>query len=174
MIREDLMKMLETLKGKFMIPIWTIMRIWLGVEWLTAGWHKAIDGFDATGFLKGAIAKAGGDHPAVQGWYAAFLEGFALPNVELFNFLIAWGEVAVGLGLILGTFTTIALYAGVFMNLNFLLAGTTSTNPILFTVGIILLAMGTATYAWGVDRYMLPWLKAYLKEAFNREGKMTT
>ena len=56
--------------------------------------------------------KSTGDHPAVQGWYAAFLKGFALPNVELFNFLIAWGEVGVGLGLILGTFTTIALFAG--------------------------------------------------------------
>lgn len=64
-----------------------------GREWLTAGWHKVMDGFDATGFIKGAIAKAGGEHPAVQGWYAAFLEGFALPNVELFNFLVAWGEV---------------------------------------------------------------------------------
>lgn len=76
--------------------------------------------------------------------------------------------------MILGTFTTIALYAGVFMNLNFLLAGTTSTKPILFTVGVILLAMGTAAYAWGVDRYMIPLLKAYLNDIFNREGKKIT
>ena len=165
--------MLEKLRGPWLIPIWTILRIWLGVQWLVAGWGKAMGGFDAAVFINGAIGKATGDHPAVQGWYAAFLKGFALPNVELFNFLIAWGEVAVGLGLILGTFTTIALFAGAFMNLNFLLAGTVSTNPILFTAAIILLAMGTAAYAWGVDRYLLPWLKAYFDDVFNRQGKVT-
>ncbi|MEW9668417.1 DoxX family membrane protein [Ammoniphilus sp. 3BR4] len=166
--------MLEKLRSAYMVPVWTIVRVWLGIQWLTAGWHKAMDGFDATGFITGAIAKAAGEKPVVQGWYAAFLEGFALPNVELFNFLVAWGEVAVGLGLILGTFTTIALYAGIFMNLNFLLAGTISTNPILYTVGIILLAMGAATYSWGVDRYMIPWLKASFNKTMNREHKVNT
>ena len=168
------MIMLEKLRGKYMVPLWTVLRVWLGIQWLKAGWGKAMGGFDAAGFINGAIEKATGDHPAVQGWYAAFLKGFALPNVEVFNFLIAWGEVAVGLGLILGTFTTIALYAGAFMNLNFLLAGTVSTNPILFTAAIILLAMGTAAYAWGVDRYLIPRLTTYFKDVFNREGKITT
>ncbi len=79
-----------------------------------------------------------------------------------------------GLGLILGAFTTVALYAGAFMNLNFLLAGTISTNPILLTAAFILLGMGTAAYAWGADRVMIPWMKKYVNEAFNREGKMTT
>ena len=168
------MKMLEKMRSTYMVQLWTIVRIWLGVQWLTAGWGKAFGYFDATGYLKGAIGKASGENPVVKGWYAAFLEGFALPNVELFNFLIAWGEVAVGLGLILGAFTTVALYAGAFMNLNFLLAGTISTNPILLTVAFILLGMGTAAYAWGADRYMIPWMKKYINEAFNREGKMTT
>jgi thiosulfate dehydrogenase (quinone) large subunit len=72
---------------------WTVLRIWLGIKWLEAGWHKMNDGFDASGFLQGAMAKATGEHPAVQGWYAAFLEDFAVPNVELFNILIPWGEV---------------------------------------------------------------------------------
>ncbi|MEW9674258.1 aldehyde dehydrogenase family protein [Ammoniphilus sp. 3BR4] len=51
---------------------------------------------------------------------------------------------------------------------------TISTNPMLYTVGIILLAMGTAAYAWGVDRYMIPWLKANFNKTGNREHKMTT
>lgn len=168
------MIMLEKLRGKWMIPFWTIVRVWLGVQWLEAGWHKAMDGFDAAGFINGAIGKATGDHPVVQGWYATFLENFALPNVEVINFLVAWGEVAVGLGLIFGTFTTIALYAGAFMNLNFLLAGTVSTNPILFTVAIILLAMGTATFTWGIDRYLLPWIRNFKKEGTNKKGLKTT
>ncbi len=142
--------------------IWTVLRIWLGIQWVEAGWHKVVDGFDAGGFLQGAIAKATGDHPAVQGWYANFLEGFAVPNVELINILIPWGELLAGIGLILGIATIPALVAAAFMNLNFLLAGTVSTNPILYTVAIILLFVGKGAYFWGGDRFIVPYIKHQL------------
>ncbi|MCA1032625.1 DoxX family protein [Bacillus timonensis] len=148
--------------------VWTILRVWLGFEWLRAGLNKIDGTFDATGFLKGAVAKATGDHPAVQSWYAAFLEGFAIPNVGLFNILIPWGEVLVGVGLIVGFATIPALLAGAFMNLNFLLAGTTSTNPILYTVAVILLFLGATSYYYGVDRYITPSLRGFLKK---KEGQ---
>ncbi|NMH69216.1 DoxX family protein [Bacillus sp. RO3] len=138
---------------------WTVIRIWLGVQWLEAGWHKVSDGFDASGFLQGALVKATGDHPAVQAWYADFLKGFAIPNVELFNILIPWGELFVGVGLIIGFMTIPALLAGAFMNLNFLLAGTVSTNPILYTAAIILLFVGGGAYYWGVDHWVIPYVK---------------
>lgn len=149
-----------------MAVVWTAVRIWLGIQWIEAGWHKVADGFDASGFMKGAIANATGDHPAVQAWYAAFLENFALPNAGLFSTLVAWGEVLVGIGLIVGAATIPALLAGAFMNLNFLLAGTTSTNPILYTVAIILLFAGTASYYYGADRFLVP----YIKEKFGKKG----
>ncbi|WAA08852.1 DoxX family protein [Fervidibacillus albus] len=150
--------------------IWAVMRIWLGYQWITAGYHKLADGFDASGFLTGAIAKAGGENPSVQGWYAAFLENFALPNVDLFNFLIPVGEVLVGIGLIVGVATIPALIAGAFMNLNFLLAGTVSTNPILYTVAIILLFAGSGSYYWGGDRFLIPMVKNYFA---NRSSSKT-
>jgi thiosulfate dehydrogenase (quinone) large subunit len=142
--------------------VWTVLRIWLGIQWIEAGWHKMVDGFDAGGFLQGALAKAQGDHPAVQGWYANFLEGFALPNVKLFNVLIPWGEVLIGVGLIVGIATVPALIAAAFMNLNFLLAGTVSTNPILLTAQIILLFVGKGAYTWGGDRFIVPYVKERL------------
>lgn len=144
--------------------VWTLVRIWLGIQWIEAGWHKVTDGFDASGFMQGAIAKASGENPAVQDWYAAFLKGFALPNADLFSFLVAWGELLVGIGLILGAATIPALLAGAFMNLNFLLAGTTSTNPILFTVAVILLFAGSGSYHFGVDRVAIPYLKDLFKK----------
>lgn len=151
--------MLEKLRGDKAAIFWALLRIYLGWQWMTAGWGKITGGFDASGFLKGAIGKATGDHPAVSSWYASFLEGFALPNVGLFNFLIPWGEFLVGLGLILGMFTTIALLGGALMNLNFMLAGTTSSNPTMYTIAIILLVIGPAAYRWGVDYYLLPKLR---------------
>ncbi|MFS1516152.1 DoxX family protein [Cytobacillus sp. Hm23] len=152
------------IKGPKMAVLWTLLRIWLGVQWIQAGWEKVTGEFDASGYLQGAIGKASGDHPAVQGWYATFLENVAVPNVGLFNFLVAWGELLVGIGLILGAATIPALIAGAFMNLNFLLAGTTSTNPILYTVAFILLGVGTASYYWGVDRFVINYVR-------NRQGK---
>ncbi len=151
------------LKGPIMAVVWSVLRVWLGIQWLEAGFHKITGGFDASGFLQGALAKAGGEHPAVATWYANFLEGFALPNVDIFNFLIPWGEFLVGLGLIVGLATIPALIAGAFMNLNFLLAGTVSTNPTLYTVAVILLFAGTAAYYYGLDRFAIPYIKNIMK-----------
>lgn len=144
--------------------VWTVIRIWLGLQWIEAGWGKITGGFDAGGFLKGALANATGEHPAVQSWYAAFIESFAVPNVHIFNVLIPYGELLVGLGLILGLATIPAIVAGAFMNLNFMLAGTTSTNPILYTAAIILLFAGSGAYYFGVDRYTVPFIKGYFNK----------
>lgn len=152
--------------------IWAVVRIWLGIQWIEAGWHKVADGFDAGGFLQGALAKATGDHPAVQGWYANFLEGFALPNVKLINVLIPLGEVLVGVGLIVGIATIPALIASAFMNLNFLLAGTISTNPNLLAIAIILLFAGKGAYVWGGDRFIVPFVKEKLFHKYDNQQKI--
>jgi thiosulfate dehydrogenase [quinone] large subunit len=144
--------------------LWLVVRIYVGWAWLEAGWAKihnpAWVGSDAgaalTGFINGALGKVGGAHPDVQGWYAAFLKGVVLPNVSTWSHVVAYGEVLVGVGLILGLLTGIAAFFGLFMNLNFLLAGTVSINPILFTLSIgLILAWRIAGYV-GLDRYLLP------------------
>lgn len=153
---------------KFWTMIWTVVRVWLGYEWLTAGLHK-LGGFDAGGFLQGTLAKAGGENAVVTDWYAAFVEHFAIPNVGVFNVLIPIGELLIGIGLILGALTIPALVAGAFMNLNFLLAGTISTNPILLVIAFLLLLVGHSAYRIGVDYYLLPLIKK-----IKYEGKMMT
>jgi len=70
--------------------------------------------------------------------------------------VIALGETAVGLGLIFGAFTGIAAVSGSFLNMNFMLAGSASTNPVLLLLGVaIVLAWKVAGY-YGVDRFLLP------------------
>jgi len=73
--------------------------------------------------------------------------------------LVATGEILVGISLILGVFTVVGLIAGAFMNLNYLLAGTTSTNPNMYTVAFILLLVGANAYSIGLDHFILPILK---------------
>ena len=61
-----------------------------------------------------------------------------------------------GLGLILGAFVGIAAFFGTFMNLNFILAGTVSTNPVMFLVAIFLM-LAWRNAGWvGLDRWLLP------------------
>ncbi|PYE48398.1 DoxX family protein [Deinococcus yavapaiensis] len=147
-------------------PLWALLRVYVGYEWLTAGLHKASDpngvwigakaGVAVGGFLKGALAKTAGDHPDVQGWYASFIQNFALPNATLFSYLVTFGEIAVGLALILGLFTAVAAFFGGFMNVAYLLAGTVSTNPVLFVLATwLVLAWRVAGYL-GLDYFVLP------------------
>ena len=144
--------------------IWLIIRIYVGWQWLSAGWEKVHSamwvGSDAGGalfgFINGALAKTAGAHPDVQGWYAYFLQHVVLPHATLWSNFVAYGELLVGIALIVGIFTGIAAFFGLFMNLNYLLAGTVSINPVLFTLSIgLIMAWRVAGYL-GVDGYLLP------------------
>ncbi len=139
--------------------------------WLEAGWGKLHNpawvgssaGKAISGFVQGALEKTAGLHPDVQGWYATFLENTVLAHPVLWSHLIAWGEFLVGVGLIAGCFVGIAAFFGLFMNLNFLLAGTVSMNPIMFTLSIgLILAWRIAGY-YGADYFALPLLRKYLR-----------
>ncbi len=146
--------------------LWLILRLYVGWEWLSAGWGKITSplwtgskaGVALTGFLQGALAKTAGDHPDVQGWYGAFLQNVVIPNAVFWSYVVSWGELLVGIALILGILTGVAAFFGSFMNMNYLLAGTVSTNPILFLIAVFLvLAWKTAGW-WGLDRWILPLL----------------
>ncbi|OUM86755.1 MAG: DoxX family protein [Bacillus thermozeamaize] len=146
--------------------IWLIIRLYVGYEWLMAGIHKvgaeawtgAKAGAAVTGFVKGALEKTGGEHPDVTGWYAWFLEQIVLPNAKLFAWMVAWGEVLVGISLIVGLLTGIAAFFGGFMNASFLLAGTVSSNPVLFILGTWLVLAWKVAGWYGLDRWALPYL----------------
>ncbi|MFE8695879.1 DoxX family membrane protein [Cytobacillus sp. FJAT-53684] len=145
----------------------TIIRLYVGYSWLTAGFHKVADGFDASGFLQGAVAKASGENPAVQGWWASFLEGVAVPNAGLFSFLVAWGELLVGLGLILGCLTTAAAFFGMMMNFAFLFSGTVSTNAQMVLLTIFILVAGYNAGKIGLDRFVIPFIRKLTKGKMN-------
>ena len=94
----------------------------------------------------------------MQGWYASFLQSVVLPNAALFSYLVTFGEVLIGLGLIFGVLTGIAAFFGVFMNLNFLLAGAVSINPVIGALAIFLVLAWRIAGFYGIDSYLLPLL----------------
>lgn len=147
-----------------------LARLWLGYTWITAGWGKVTGDFSATGFLKGAVAKAGGQYPQVQGWWASFLENFAIPNAGLFDFIIPYGQVLVGLGLIFGTLTLAAAFFGLLMNYAFLLSGSISVNPQMILLGFIVLFSGANAGKIGLDRWVMPYLQDRLQHRKSKEA----
>ncbi len=146
--------------------IWLPVRFYVGWEWLSAGWGKVNDiawvgekaGTGIAGFVAGALAKTTGAHPSVQGWYASFLQNFVAPHPVVWSYAITFGELLVGAGLIVGLFVGIAAFFGVFMNMNYLFAGTISTNPALAILGLFLILAWRVAGWWGLDRWALPLL----------------
>ena len=147
-----------------MAVIWLAVRLYVGWVWLEAGWAKLQNpvwvgpqaGTAVKGFLTGALQKMSGAHPDVSAWYGGFIEKFALDHTVAFSYVVTWGEILVGGALILGIFTGIAAFFGSFMNMNYLLAGTVSTNPILLLLGLFLILAWRVAGWWGLDRFALP------------------
>lgn len=146
--------------GLFWLPI----RLFLGFSWLTSGWGKAtgegwLDGGGAlVGYWQRAISiPEEGRPPISYDWYRDFLTFLVDGKHEgWFAYFIVFGEILVGVGLIVGALTGIAAFFGALMNMSFLLAGSASTNPVLFTAAIgLMLAWRVAGY-YGLDRYLLP------------------
>ena len=151
----------NTAAGLFWLPI----RIFVGVAWLDAGLHKLTDpgwtggGASLLGYWQraAAIPEPPGRPAITYEWYRDFINLLINNHAEgWFAWLVTLGEIAVGLGLILGALTGIAAFFGALMNMSFLLAGSASSNPVLFTMAVgLMLAWKVAGY-YGLDRYLLP------------------
>ncbi len=143
--------------------IWLVLRLWMSYEWLEAGWHKfndpawMVDGTGILGFWTRALAVNDGKPAITYDWYRNFIQFLVDSNASVwFAKVITFGELAIGLGLLVGALVGIAAFFGALMNMSFLMAGTVSTNPVLFFAGILLiLAWKNAGYL-GLDRFLLP------------------
>jgi thiosulfate dehydrogenase [quinone] large subunit len=144
--------------------LWTVIRVLIGYAWITAGLHKLGDagwmvtGASLQGYWANAVAIPANGHAAITfDWYRAFIQGMLDSGSYVwFAKLIALGEFAVGLGLIVGGFVGIAAFFAALMNWSYIMAGSTSTNPLLLIGAIVLiLAWKTAGY-YGLDFFLLP------------------
>jgi len=158
--------MISLFRDERLSLVWTLIRVWLGWQWLEAGLHKIFDPkwMDGGIALKGYWAKAAGalpnNAPAIKyGWYQVFIEGLLNGgHYAWFAKLVVFGEILTGIALIAGSLTVVGLLAGAFMNLNYMLAGSASTNPVMYTAAILLLIAGPAAYKFGGDYFIIPFL----------------
>ena len=161
--------------------LWLVVRVYLGWKWLDAGLHKMtpawLDGSAALkGFWTGTIAVPAEGRPAIAfDWYRDFI-AFLLQTESYtwFAKLVAYGEILIGISLILGTFVGISAFFGALLNWNFIMAGAASTNGLIFVLAILLmLAWKTAGYIC-LDYFLLsflgtPWKASTPKPASQME-----
>ncbi len=157
-------------ENRYVTLLLTVLRLYLGWQWLNAGWGKISSGkFDARVFINGAIKNMSGEHPAVQPWWGYFLKEVALPYVDLFNVIVPWGEFLVGLGLVLGIFTSFSILMGLTMNFAYMFSGTTSTNPQMVLLGMFILVAGMNAGKIGLDRWFMPLLEKLINKKDGNE-----
>ena len=146
--------------------LWLVLRVWLGWQWLSSGWGKIgnpawMDGGQALrGFWQGAVAiPETGRPPIAFDWYRSFLQ--TLLDAQAYTWfakLVVYGEVLIGIALILGAFTGVAAFFGAMMNWNFMMAGSASTNPMLFIIAVGLIMAWKVAGHIGADYFLLRWI----------------
>ena len=92
-----------------------VLRVYTGVYFLYSGSDK----LRSDNFVDGMVSFLNSQLESSFGIYRPFLESVVLPNNSLFAFLVAWGEFAVGIALILGLATRYAAILGAFLVVNF-------------------------------------------------------
>ncbi|MBL8046988.1 MAG: DoxX family membrane protein [Anaerolineales bacterium] len=146
--------------------VWVIIRVLLGLSWINSASGKIQDpgwmetGEALKGFWTNAVAiPEQGRPPITYDWYRSFLQGLLDSGSYVwFAKLIAIGELAVGIALIIGAFVGIAAFFGAFMNWNFIMAGSASTNGFLGLAAILLVLAWKVAGYYGADYFLLPWL----------------
>jgi thiosulfate dehydrogenase (quinone) large subunit len=141
-------------KSRKPMHLWPVaaLRVYAGIFFAWHGFEKLrggnfVDGL--SGFLDSKIETA-------FSFYRPFIEYVVMPNKELFAGLVSWGELSIGLALIVGLATRYAAFSAAFLVTNFwfakgeaLLAG--SNHDVVWLVIMLVLALVPAGRIGGLD-----------------------
>lgn len=161
--------------------IWLILRLYLGYEWFSASLHKIGDpgwvstGESLKGFWMGAVKIPDAGKPAITfDWYRSFLT-FMLDHQAYtwFGKVVAYGELLIGVALIVGAFVGVAALFGAFMNWNFIMAGSASTNGMLLVIAVALLLAWKVAGYYGADYFLLRYLGVPWSRIEDEESRVT-
>lgn len=136
--------------------ILAVLRILVGALFISVSIQK----FGNPGFFESeGLARELAENGAAFPFYQAILDRCILPNAGVFAFLVAAGELIVGLSFVLGAFTNLFSLAAIFMVLNFCMAvcyghiGSLMGHLVLIGV-VALLGVYSAGNTWGVDGFL--------------------
>ncbi len=125
--------------GAYLLPL----RLFLGLGWLRTFAEKATepgwrDGSELAAFLSSQVERG----EIVFPLYRELVVELFLPNATLLGWLVMVGELLVGVAILLGLLTSLALLVATFMNLNFILAGEPTPSAFYVVIQVALLVGG--------------------------------
>ena len=150
--------------------IWLIVRLWLGWQWLDAGWLKltgagygnwishsnGLQGFIASANASWAHRAQAYGHPEVSyPWFLHILNDID-QHALLFSRIVTFSELAVGAGLLLGAFTGIAAFGAVALNIIYITSGSAGPNGVFILLGVLLIVAWRVAGYLGADYFILP------------------
>ena len=141
------------------------LRLFIGVGWLRAGLEKWLesgwhDGSALTQFLEAHVVGGQVAFP----FYAQLVQTVFVPTSLELGLLIMVCQLLVGLAVITGTLTNLALLGGLFMNLNFILVGepVPSTFYVMMQLVLLLSNIGATL---GLDAFLSKRVRFFLLSA---------
>jgi thiosulfate dehydrogenase [quinone] large subunit len=144
--------------GIYLVPL----RAFIGIGWIRASAEKITDpnwagGGTVTEFLNIHLTN---DQIAFP-FYRDLTTDLFLPHAATLAWIVLLGQMMAGLGILTGTLTTAALLGGLFMNVNFVLAGATDPSPFYIVIQALLLVCGAGTImgvdGWFAERRKAKW-----------------
>ena len=159
-----------------------LLRVYVGVLWLIEGIKKVQEGWLTPGNIKivqvagtsGASEQAGdaANQAAtavvtpilshVPGFYQWFTDAVVAPNAMLFQTMVVFMEIGIGLALIAGLFTFFASIGSLGLVANFILSAMAGWEIMWYVFAAIAL-MGGAGGAFSLDYFVQPWIKKWWK-----------
>jgi thiosulfate dehydrogenase [quinone] large subunit len=115
-----------------------IPRIFIGYHFLNAAWPKVTGKFTNGPALTDLLGTSAKDPFA---WHQHFIQAFVVPHIHFFSYLVAYGELAIGLSLLTGCLVRISASFAALENLNIYFAVAAGTQVGLNRIFIVLEVM---------------------------------
>jgi thiosulfate dehydrogenase (quinone) large subunit len=146
-------------QSKYASIAWLAVRVWVGCMWVQAGWAKVF-GAENPAFLhnNGAgVAGFAGHGAAAYSWWASVMHSFVVPNASWIAVLVAFGELAIGLGLVVGFLTRTAAVCSLLLLFTYVMSGTASVTAFYALCALIVLATWRTSTWIGLDGVIAGW-----------------
>ena len=145
----------QVLQGILARGALVLLRVYLGVVFLVAALPKLQQDFTPglTRFVQQVASQKAHE------FYRPFAEQVVLPNASVFAALVTWGELLVGVTLVLGLLTRFSAAVAVVLTLNYMFAKgawfwTPSSNDAAFVAIALALLIGAAGRTLGLDSFL--------------------
>jgi thiosulfate dehydrogenase (quinone) large subunit len=132
-----------------------LLRILVGVLFLLVAWPKVSGRFLSGEVLPRQLLNGIQKDPLA--WHRAFIEGFVIPHGHFFSYLSAFGEISIGLSLVVGCLVRISSLFGALYNFNIMFSvayaaggGTVNYNRVLILLHLIFVS-ASAGRSLGID-----------------------